>query len=345
MKKLSILTISSALIYAATFVNPMYEVKEGKKLLMFEYQKVNDTLDIFNLKDKKLSSSFAGIGDMEGFNIKFLYGLSDKNILSTTLQKQDIEYGSGTLTNYYFNVASKYKFYRKENFFSSFDIGVALNKGEKINFSNARYLESLAKRFLNVKNIKISNTTVGVIKNDNTTEFLQLKKRPSINISNMRDTSLYFSLNSKKIFTKLALGLFATFRYTKIYTDIKANLKPADNATEEKLSKYNLTKNLDRTERAVDIGFNAAYKTPVIIEFSYLFRKIFRGKGLGYINYNHIVTLNLIKPLNKQWFVYLGGKAMYRQFNGEIPYLYNKYSQTTFDHKYGWANIGIGYYF
>jgi hypothetical protein len=345
MKKLSILTISSALIYAATFINPIYEIKKGKKLLIFEYQKVNDTLDIFNLKDKELSSSFAGIGDMDGFNIKFFYGLNDKTTLSTQIQKQDIEYGSGTLTNYFFNVDSKYKFYQREYFSTAFNVGFNLNKGENLTYSNAKYLEILAKRFLNVKNIKISNNTIGIIKKDNSTEFLHLKKTPSINISNMRDTSLYLTFNAEKIFSKLALNFFTTFRYTKINTDIKASLSPADKTTENKLSKYNLNKNLDRYEHSIDIGFNATYKTPVIIEFSYLYRRIFRNKDLGYINYNHIVTLNLIKPINKQWFIYVGGKAMYRQFNGEIPYLYNKYSQTTFDHKYGWANIGIGYYF
>jgi len=347
MKKLSIIAFAS-LIYANTYytTNHAFTLKENKKLIILEYQKINDTIDIFNIKEDELkSTSFDAIGDMDGVKLKAFYGYKDNLTLFSEIQREDIEYGSGTLINYYLNIGLKYNFFKEDNYFISFDIGAKINKGNNINFSDSNYLASLAKRFFNVKDVKISDNKIGVVKSNGTTEILYLKQRPSIKISDLKDASIYLTLNNEKIFNKLSLNLFATMKYTKIYTEIKANLIPADANTQELLSKYDLYKNLERSETSIDVGFNIVYKAPIVVEFSYLYRKIFRDKDLDYIDYNHIINLNLIKPINQKWFIYLGGKAMYRQFNGEIPYLYNKYSQTTFDHKYGWANIGVGYSF
>ena len=350
LKLLSIIGAAS-LLYGAdvayySTANHAYTLQKNKKEIIFEYQKLNDTIDVFNLKESEhISSSFDAIGDMDGYKFSFAYGYRDNLTLLADIERQNIEYGSGSLINYYFNIASRYNFYKNEKSFASLDLGIKINKGEDISFSNPDYLASLAKKFLNVKNVKISGNTIGVEKNDGSTEFLNLKNPPSIGISNMKDNSLYFTLNGEKAFNRLLIDIFTTVKYTEIDTDIKANLTPANNDTKNALSKYDLSKNLNRNETSIDLGFNISYKAPVIVEFSYLYRKIFRDKGLDYVDYNHIINLNLIKPVNKKWFVYLGGKAMYRQFNGEIPYLYNRYSQTTFDHKYGWADIGVGYIF
>ena len=36
---------------------------------------------------------------------------------------------------------------------------------------------------------------------------------------------------------------------------------------------------------------------------------------------------------------------MFQQFNSSLPYLYNKYTQTQFDKKYGFAKFGLAYKF
>jgi hypothetical protein len=349
LKKISSLFLLIINLFAieTIYVSPYhaYTLEKDKKLFILEYQKINDTLDIFNLKEKELSNSLGSIGDMHGFKFKFLYGVKNNITLSATLQKQTIQYGEGNLINNYYNFNAKYKFYENEHNYMAFDIGINSNTGKKLDFSNPSYLENLAKKFLAVKDVKILPNKIGIIKNDGSSEFLNLNSPPYIEISNLKDNSIYFRLNYEKFIKKIAFDVFSTFKYTKVYTDIKAHIDPSDTTTKAKLNNYNLEKNLNRNETSIDLGFNIAYKAPIIVNFSYLYRRIFRDKDLNYINYNHIITLNFIKPITEKLFIYLGGKAMYRQFNGEIPYLYNKYSQTTFDHKYGWANVGIGYSF
>jgi len=58
-----------------------------------------------------------------------------------------------------------------------------------------------------------------------------------------------------------------------------------------------------------------------------------------------VINATLAKHIGENWMIYGGVKLMYRQFNGEIPYLYNTYTQSTFDHKYGYVRFGIGYRF
>jgi hypothetical protein len=62
-------------------------------------------------------------------------------------------------------------------------------------------------------------------------------------------------------------------------------------------------------------------------------------------NYNNIVDIEFDYALNEKWSLYLSGTAMSNQFNGVIPYLYDEYTKTTFDHKYGWAEVGLIYSF
>ena len=351
MKKLSIIVIStfafSANMKYTLHSDHAFTMPKGKTLVIFEYQKVNKTLDIFHIEDKSLTNSFGGIGDLSGFAFKIYYGIKENLTGIGIIQKQKITYGSGNLNNLFLKADEKYQFFSNfENTNAlSLDFGIKFNKAGNINYTNKKYLETLAKKFLDVKNVKIQNNKIGIVKNNGTTEILNLTSPPSIELSNMKDITPFINFTVEKEFQYAFFSAFTGMSYTKIYTDIKANINPADESTKEKISKYNLSKNLDRNEKTLNIGFNITTKTPIIMELSYKYLRIFRNKGLNYINYNHIINLDFIKPVKKNWFVYLGGKLMYRQFNGVIPYLYNQYSQTTFDHKYGYARIGVGYYF
>ena len=102
---------------------------------------------------------------------------------------------------------------------------------------------------------------------------------------------------------------------------------------------------LSRNEYYYKVGlslfFRTPYKTLTHIEYSSL--KIKRKKELNFIDYNHILKGSIGYFLNKRTILSFSGTYLHRQFNGEIPFLYNKYTQTTFDHPYGWIQFGITY--
>jgi len=74
-----------------------------KALFILEYQKLNDTVDIFHLKKQELKgnlANYASIGDMNGIKFNFTYGINSKITSNFSFDKQNIEYGSGTLKNH-----------------------------------------------------------------------------------------------------------------------------------------------------------------------------------------------------------------------------------------------------
>lgn len=94
------------------------------------------------------------------------------------------------------------------------------------------------------------------------------------------------------------------------------------------------------------MGFNVStFFANLLWELNYEYSKILRGAGLEYVDFNHILHATLGRKLSENLLGFITAKYMYRQFNGEVPYLYNEYTQTTFDHNYGYVKFGLMYSF
>ena len=320
---------------------------KNKTLITLEYQKLNDTIDVLNIKDQELGDSisdYASIGDMDGYKVNITYGFSEKITLNACVNVQNIEYGSGKLKNKKYEIFGRYNFFQNpfSKLAASIDIGGITNQGNDIVYDDINLLNNLGHKISSDFKLVESNGKYYIIK-PATGEYLLLTQKPYISIENLEDFTFYGKINIEKKFSNhFFLNGFIKLNTTSIKTHITANPELVKKAKDYG---YDLDLNLDRSETSVNIGFNVTYGINYIWEFEYYYTKIFRDKDLDYIDYNHVVNLDVIKPLNKNWFIYAGGKVMYRQFNGEIPYLYNKYSQTTFDHKYGYARAGVGFVF
>ena len=332
--------------YAYSNYHAMMPVEKSFSIVA-EYQKLNDTLDVFNIKSQELGATakkFASIGDMDGGKISLSYGINKNFALFLSPQLQDIQYGSGTLKNFNIDGFVRYNIFDNDlqNSAISIDLGFSYNKAEDMSYTQIDLLNSLAQKISNRFKLIASKGQYYIIE-PSTGNYVRLTQRPELTLQNLKDYSFNLrALAEKKIDTFFYLSGFMEFRYTKIFSTITANSEIVNKANQYG---YPLPINLDRDEKQLRLGFNISYGKSIITECTYYYTRLFRDSGLGYINYNHVLDLNFIKPITHNLFGYIGGKLMYRQFNGEIPYLYNKYSQTTFDHKYGYAKIGVGYVF
>jgi hypothetical protein len=214
-------------------------------------------------------------------------------------------------------------------------------------YSDIGLLNDLGSRFSDKFELIKKNSKYYIIekKKDGTINFKYLSNKPYISITNMEDESYYLQFDVKKILSNyVSITPFVKFNFSSITTDIRANDELVEKAMEQG---YDLDFSLNRDEKSINLGFELFYHDRYSIKLKYYYTKLFRAdsENLNYIDYNHVINLNFIKPLDKKRFIYIGGKYMHRQFNGEIPYLYNKYSQTTFDHRYGFARVGFGLVF
>jgi len=350
MKKLILLSSAVFLfghnIKYAVHQNHAFLMAPYKKNITLEYDLLNDTVDILNLKKSEHidTKSFGNIGDLKGFKISGIYGLNQKSNIAGFFDYKNIDYTGGSLKNYKTNLFYRLNILENElsNNAISCDFGITLDKANDITYSNINLLNYIGHKINPDYSIVYSNKTYYVV-NKKKKETATLTQKPYIKSKDMRDNSFYVKLLAEKIWGISALTGFIKFGHTRIKTKITANSELLKKAKEQN---YNLNKDLGRSENFLNVGFNYAFSiNKYLVEFEYYYTKIFRAKNLSYINYNHVVNLELSRAINKNVYLFLGGKIMYRQFNGEIPYLYNKYTQTTFDHKYGYARMGIGYNF
>ncbi len=336
-----------------------FVMPKGKKRVTLEYMLLNDTVDVFNIKKQELGNSlskYGSIGDMTGYKASLVYGVSKDMLLGLGLKKQDIKYGNNTLSNF------KYQLYGRYNFFQStfkdkamsVDMGVEGNSANKISYDDPKILEPLALKVLKdkdstIKDVKILTNTdktysIGVLKKDGSTDILGgLVQKPTLYLDGMRDRTFFVRfLMEQKINDNFYISAFTKYNFTHIATKVFANPELVKRAKDKG---YDLVRDLNRDETSINVGFNLSVGKEYITEFKYYYTRFFRDNSLGYINYNHVVDIDIVKPISRDKFIYVGAKVMYRQFNGEIPYLYNRYTQTTYDHKYGYVRVGFGYLF
>ena len=329
--------------------------------ISIEYILLNDTIDLFNLKDKELSGAknLGSIGDINGYKIGFIYGLRDDLMISYNFTQTNLEYLSDTMKNTKHDIYLKYNLF--QNSLAFFNSGVSVDVGYTRDSLTDFYLRDTNAINEMIKRV-LPNEDAKLLKSDGVTPFAnepfprakgyyarfnntttKLNENPYVSMEDTSDNSFYIRALTGFYSDHQITDFYTGYKYSKIKNTISTTKEILDLA---KQKGYDLHKVLDRDEGMAFLGFNYSFDSgSFIYEFNYEYDRFFRDSNLGYINYNHIINANISYALNKNTLLSLGGKIMYRQFNGEIPYLYSEYTQTTFDHKYGYARFGILYRF
>lgn len=315
------------------------------------YLKVNDTIDVLNIKEKELgslSSLGSSIGDMNGYDFEVRYGITSKDSLFVNYKRYNVEYSDTTLKNDKINIFNRHNLSSNNySFINSLyvDVGYTQDSSSPIAISNESLLNSMIKKIRPSSSISLKDGTI--VSGDTTLSLYDKdynKIHPYIAIENLASKSYYTRvLFGKKISDYSFLDIY--FGY--LTSDIKTKIvfKPNDiKALNSFISSY--TKNLDRDEQSANVGFvYIGQFDKNIFEFNYEYTKIFRDSSVSGIDYSHSIESTISRVIDKNLLFYLGGKLMMQQFNSEIPYLYNKYTASQFDKKYGYAQIGILYSF
>lgn len=322
----------------------------------YQYKAMNNTLDVFNVKESEFGSSNTvktnGLGDYTAHKLVTNYSPMDNSLLNFTLSSQTIGYGSSTLDVLSYGGYGRYIFKPSSLLTMGVDIGFRGNKGKKVSMSSAAdiqyYLNNLG------KNIQASETE----------EYLWLTKKydnlslsagfpksahPEISINSMSDQTFYGRTSIAMAFETFSPSLYMEIGHTAISTTIDTNMDDiAGDSFKSLFTTYtNFPISLDRNENYASAGFNLAINTPfnTVLTTNYEYKKLFRENGLNFLNTNHTLEMLLSYTITPELGVNIGGTYLYRQFNGTIPFLYNKYSQTSFDHPFGWLQVGINYTF
>jgi len=322
----------------------------------YQYKAMNNTLDVFNVRESEFGSSNTvqtnGLGDYTSHKIVTNYSPLANSLLNFNLSSQTIGYGSSTLDVLSYGGYGRYIFKPSSLITVGVDIGFRGNKGKKVSMSSATdiqyYIDKLG------KNITASETDnyLWLTKNyDNLSLSAGFPKssHPEISIDSMSDQTFYGRSSIAMAFETFTPSLYIEMGHTAISTTIDTNMDDiAGNNFKDLFTTYtDFPISLDRNENYASAGFNLAINTPfnTVLTTNYEYKKLFRENELGFLNTNHTLEMLLSYNVTSNLGVTIGGTYLYRQFNGNIPFLYNKYSQTSFDHPFGWCQVGINYIF
>ena len=169
---------------------------------------------------------------------------------------------------------------------------------------------------------------------------------PQVSIGDLKDFSPYVRLTGGKIWGRFFPNLFIECGHTEISSNIDTTLTEyIPENFQDDLPRFPIE--LSRSENYIKTGMGLYIKLPfkTLFQFEYDHLKLYRGDNLGYMDDNNIIKSDISYFVTPALGFHLGGIYFERQLNGEVPFLYNKYTQTTFDHPYGYAHMGLTYFF
>lgn len=326
-----------------------FTVPKNKVTLKGSFYKINDTLDIFNVKEHEIDSlsKFGALGDMKGYEAAIGYGLTDRISIHYKHEYLDIDYGGGSSIknkrdDLFLRVNLYYHPYSFINAWSV-DFGYVKNSSNPLEIKNDDMLNAMIRKIAPDTPLSIKN---GVITyGDFSGSIYENGKKvyPFVKVGDLKDSSFYTRVIAGIKFDKSLLDLFIGYKKSDINS--KISIEPSNNTLiTNAIKKLNISiPDLSRDEKSYFAGFTYAleYKK-FLFEAGYRYVYLDR-KDIDYENCNHIIDMSISKILTKNLLIYIGGKIMINQFNGEIPYLYNRYTQTQYDKKYGYAKFGFVY--
>lgn len=318
------------------------------------YLRMNDAIDILNIKEKEignLESKYGSIGDMTGIEIEGRYGLTNRDSLFLNIEQWSVAYSSSKLKNHHFEFFERHLL--RENGYSFFntivaDAGIIYDKADDLHIKNDNLINKMIQKIKPGSKIKIKDGTI--VYNDLTLTFYDKngnKIYPHIVTTNMSHKAIFARVGIGKRFGyKALLSFYTGVRRSRATSKVEPAPKGKNSFLDKQFEKVH-TVNFDRYETMADFGISYALvlSRKWLGEINYEFDKFFRGDELSYMDTNHILNASLTRAINRKVSIFAGGKIMLHQFNTDLPYLYNKYTKTQFDKKYGFINVGLIYSF
>ncbi|RUM64723.1 MAG: hypothetical protein DSZ05_07010 [Sulfurospirillum sp.] len=318
------------------------------------YNRVNDTIDIFDLKQKELGSTanFGTIGDSSGLDISLAYGVDEFYALFYNYEHLTLNYIDSQLKNNKNDLFLKVLVYRNPTaFFETLtaDVGYVRNSADDLDIKDSAQLNKMIQKVNPIPGLSIDGSVISY-KNKLLVYYDAVTNKPIspfVRIGDLSDNSLYLRLLTGFHYETNIVDLYTGLKYTKINTTVSIEPHDAEPMNTHLRNAGYEPVNLDRNEKTWFLGFNYTVEFGnFILDTNYEYLTIWgRSDAIKKTDDNHIINAALSYIVNKNLLVFVGGKLMLHQFNGVIPYLYNKYTKNKYDKKYGYAKIGFVYNF
>lgn len=319
-----------------------FVLKKGVVELAGYYLVVNDAIDVFNIRQKKLGNStrFSGtIGDYSGFKGTINYGLTDRLMLHYSYQHGGMDIGLGT--------SSTFKDLHSSSTIStsSHNIGIRMDLLSEGPSRPAIAVEAGYSR--NSSNeLKVSFS--GINSGGTIVEFA---KRQDVRMSDLSDDGFGLRLlMSKTLSRSITPTIWLGYgRYT-------ARPRLSTSITYVKGTRFDMTERV--FSLGLGLGIQVFRRMPIFISYRHLTvnRDIKRdassvltryvgSKGAKRQNSNNVFSAKVVYWLGSHISLDLEGDIFTNQFLGIIPHYDNPLTDRFLNNTYGYIGIGLGVIF
>lgn len=301
---------------------------------------MNDTLDLFNFRESEYvcpgCTPEMSFGDTEGAGLLLNYGLFDQLSVQASYRRWAVENAFGRLVMDSGDTALRFRPVDSV----VVQCGVRGNRSADFSVAGADQIDILFRYLLADSALTFTNGySHYIVSNGNTSVSISKADDPlRIHFSQMWDMTPYVRLIAGgEILPGWQGSLFAEGGKSWIDTEISLLIDPSLSGMVPTFEG-----DLERQEHYVKAGFDLSTK----LEGAnwnlngYLVR-LQRDAGLDYVDFNRVLQGEVGFPLTDHLQIFLSGTWYRRQFNGEVPFAYNRYSQTTYDHDYGLVHAGV----
>jgi hypothetical protein len=292
-----------------------YLMPKGQAEISLEHYRVNDTLDVFDVRQSITGSSETEVGDMDGFGLGLNFGLSDRYTFLYKRSRKNYDFGRGVL-----DVKSE-------------SAGIRFNwkQGEGNKPLISAQLTYRSNRGEGINRIFSTVTMNGVA--------FTFPRPVKLEFGGVKDDEFGFMLMASKSLKPKLLGtVFGEVAFGDVKSELNSDLPLNELQSILDVLSYGQTK--------LDLGYALKYKMDdtYTLHFDYHFIKMDRDMDVSDpVDTNEILNLKLTKKQSKHKYWFAEAKYLDNQFIGEHSFLYNKRVASRSDEKYGY--LGFGYTF
>jgi hypothetical protein len=350
------ISLSASDVTPATSEISAFAIPKNKLSIRGTFNYLDKDIDLFNSISKSESRDYGYIGKLNGADLSFRYGIHKHISLFYNFQALNLDYFNQDITNIKNELFVRVNFYDVPNYiFDAFsmDIGLIRDASSDLHIKDPSSFVKLTKKIRpNIDNLNALNgnllyegKTISNQRDITTGKALN----PTLFISDLSDNSFFIRFLWGNRFATSYFNFYTGLKYSDVSTKISYSPKSSENPSYKSLaSKFGADDDLGRSEKDIFAGLNVVFETQnYIFDLNYEYDRLF-GRGdltLGDHNHNSIFDINIATKINRDFLIYIGGRAMTNQFNSVIPYMYNDYTQDTFGKRYGYVKLGFVYNF
>lgn len=323
----------------------------GQIEISADYLLMNSAVDIFDFRGEEIDTidpnlRSESLGDLNGGRLIVNYGLFSRTTLHGEYIYRDVDlsFSDFQVHSLEFSLRQGILGYGADRGPRvALDAGVRLDFGEDIRFGNIKRINSIIRRIDPELSVDDIDSHLVFTRGDDQLFVTKTGRDPlEVSVEDMEDHTLFIRLNAGAPFGPVFPNLFAEVGRSEIDSRVTSNVAqyiPVSFAT----AVDDLPLSLDRTENYWKVGGDLLVALPFGLQgnLEYYYLRLDRDESLDFVDYNHVLKGNLAYFLNDRIAINLGGTYYRRQFNGVIPFLYNKFTQTGFDHDYGVVHLGL----